>query len=326
MAWSLNRGALPVVPGREQLAHATWPGIVAFAALFVLSSLIRAAKWWWLLAPIERVSVKRVVRISLVGYAALFILPFRMGEFVRPMMVRRAGISGWAAMGTVGAERVIDGLTVTLLLAFGLLTSQTLSPLPDHIGALPVPASVVPKLGYSAVVLFGGAFAALFLFYFQRRLAQRLVEGTLGLVSRKLASWFVGRIGDLADGLGFFKTWRYSLPFVGLTLLYWLTFAGANWALLAGCGIEGVTLAQVCVVVGVFSLAILLPNAPGFFGAFQVSLYAALSMYFREEVVLGQGAAFVFYNYVGQVSLTLLLGGLALMGERRLKPEVAGAA
>lgn len=315
--WSLHRGALPVLPDRQALAGTSVVGVAGFAVLFSLSSLIRALKWWWLLAPLGDVPVRRVVRVSLIGYAALFVLPFRMGEFVRPLMIRRTGISAWAAVGTVGAERVVDGLTVTVLLALGLWLSVPLSPLPDHIGSLPVSAALVPRIAFTAIVAFTAAFAALFLFYFQRRFAQRMLELTLGRLSPRLASWVVGRIGLLADGLGFLGRPTHSVPFVGLTILYWVLFGASNWVLLSACGIEGVSAAEVGVVIGVFSLAILLPNAPGFFGAFQVSLYAALSMYIPGDIVLSEGSAFVFLNFVGQIALTLALGVIGWLGERR---------
>ncbi len=316
LGWALHKGALPVLPSSGSLANASFGGVASFAVLFVVSSLIRAAKWWWLLAPIQQIPLRRVVSVSLIGYAALFVLPFRMGEFVRPLMIRKAGLSGWAAMGSVAAERVIDGLAVTLLLTVGLTFSEPLSPLPDHIGGLAVSAAVIPRLCYSAIVLFSIAFAVLALFYFKRQLAQRTVEVTLGRLSRGLADWLIARIGQLADGLQFVRRPRYGAPFVALTLLYWLTFGAANWALLSGCGIHEVSAAEVCVLIGVFSLAILLPGAPGFFGTFQMSLYAALSLYVHAETVTGAGSAFVFINYVGQIGLTLLLGGIALVLER----------
>ena len=43
----------------------------------------------------------------IIGFAALVVFPFRMGEVVRPVLMHRAGkVSGWAATGTVGAERI----------------------------------------------------------------------------------------------------------------------------------------------------------------------------------------------------------------------------
>jgi hypothetical protein len=314
--WLLNAGALPVIPPARAFADVHWWWVAGFGLLFALSSLIRAAKWWWLLVPIRELPMRRVVIVGLAGYAALFILPFRSGEFVRPALIRKHGVSGWSAMGSVAAERIVDGLTVTLLLLLGLALAEPLDPLPSTIGDLPISAALVPTLSYVAVALFVVAFAIMALVYFARDVARRAVERVIGLISKRAAAWSAGRVEQLAEGLGFLPRWRFSIPFVALTFLYWLVFAAANWVLLRGSGLGAVGFDQACVVIGVFSIAILLPNAPGFFGAFQLSLYAALAMYFPPEILVGPGAAFVFINYVGQVALTLLLGVCGVLVDR----------
>jgi hypothetical protein len=53
------------------------------------------------------------------------------------------------------------------------------------------------------------------------------------------------------------------------------------------------------------------PNAPGYFGAFQLSLYAGLALYFRTDIVTTNGAAFVFYSYLVQVFVTILIASIA---------------
>ena len=72
---------------------------------------------------------------------------------------------------------------------------------------------------------------------------------------------------------------------------------------------------QACVVLGVLGLGVLVPNAPGFFGAFQLSVYAALALFFRSDTVLGAGSAYVFLLYLGNVGLPLIIGSIALFFE-----------
>ena len=75
------------------------------------------------------------------------------------------------------------------------------------------------------------------------------------------------------------------------------------WILARGCGIESITIVQAFVVMGVLGVGILVPAGPGLFGAFQASTYAALAMYFPDDVVLGPGGVFVFLLYVIQIRL-----------------------
>ncbi|HZO16424.1 MAG TPA: hypothetical protein VFB62_24285, partial [Polyangiaceae bacterium] len=65
--------------------------------------------------------------------------------------------------------------------------------------------------------------------------------------------------------------------------------------------------------------------APGYFGAYQFSVYAGLAMFYAEADVTGVGSAVVFALYVLHMGLPLVIAivALALM---RLTPARAMAA
>jgi hypothetical protein len=67
---------------------------------------------------------------------------------------------------------------------------------------------------------------------------------------------------------------------------------------------------------GVVGIGILVPAGPGYFGAFQLSTYIALAMYFPEGAIKNAGAAFVFLLYGTQlifhVVAAIIAGGLLL--------------
>jgi hypothetical protein len=258
----------------------------------------------------------RVLRVSLIGFLGLSVLPLRMGEFVRPTLIHRRGkLSWWAATGTVGAERVCDGLLVSALLFVSLVLAPPLEPLPDRIGRLPVPVAVVPAAAYGALLLFAGAFVTLAVFYWQRAWATPAIERTLGAVLPRVAQYLAGAVDRFADGLRFLPRARYAVPFLASTLAYWLLNLLGITLLLWGCGIENIDLVRACVVMGVLSLGIVVPHAPGFFGSFQLSLYAGLAMYITPDEVIGAGSAFVFLLYVLQIGITISVGLVALLLE-----------
>jgi hypothetical protein len=322
----MHAGALPVLPEAAAFAHTRWWTVSLYAGIWVGMQLLRAARWQLLLAPVARIPLRRVVAVGLVGYGAMAVLPFRMGEAVRPALIRRGGaISLLAASGTVVAERVIDGLVLSLGMVLGLLLSHPLSPLPDRIGELPVQTAVVPGAAYSAAGLFGGLFVAMVLLYWRRGWAQRLAGRVGGARQTKLAAWIAGAIERLADGLRFLPRLRFSGPFLLLTLLYWLTWAASAWLLLWGTGVKAPALVHALVVMGVVALGVIVPNAPGFFGAFQLSAYAALAMFFPLAEITGAGAAFVFLLYVVQIGGLILLGALALLADHVSPREVLAA-
>lgn len=324
--WLLHAGALPIVPDASQFANVRWWTLGAYFAIWIVVHFVRGARWYWLLAPIHPVPMRRVVAVAWIGFAAIVLLPFRAGEVVRPVLIRKKGhLSGWAATGTVGAERVIDGLCLSVILFIALQLSHPLDPLPDHIGELPVPAAVVPGAAYVALVVFAAAFFTMGVFYFARDFARKVTERVVGIVSPRLAEWLSTRVEKVADGLSFLPRARQLAPFLVLTLFYWMGNAAASWLLAWGCGFEHITFVESCVMMGVLALGILLPNAPGFFGAFQISIYAGFAMFFSPEQVVGPGSVYVFLVYLAQLVITFGAAALGMSWEHTSVSEALSA-
>lgn len=314
LAWMLSRGGLPLVPPASAFAQVKPLAIAGYLVSLAALSWFRAWRWRHLLKPVGNVPVRSTIAVGWVGYAAILFSPFRSGEVVRPYLISKRGqVSVWEATGTVGAERILDGLVMTLALLAGLLVATPLSPLPDHIGSYPISASAVPKAAYSALALFFAAFAAMGLFFWRRDLARRLTLAVFGVFSKRFATRLADIASGVASGLKFLPSSRAMVPFLIETLLYWGSNIGGVWLLAWGTGLEGVTLAEAAVIVGCVGVGILVPAGPGFFGAFQLSSYMALAMYFPEHVVTGIGSAFVFLLYVLQVGFNVLTAGIAFL-------------
>ncbi len=315
--WTLHRGGLRIVPPRDALARVSLPACAGYVALMLAMQWFRAARWRHLLAPIATVPLRRIVAVSFIGFTAILLLPLRAGELVRPYLIRDKGkLSLAAATGTIGAERVIDGLFLTLLLGVCLQIARPLSPLPDHIGKLPISVAAVPLYAYTALAAFVVAFVLMGLFYWRPALGHRLAAATLGPFSTSLAARAEDFVKKIADGLHFLPSPRHFGPFLFETALYWGLNAVGMWVLAHGCGIASMTLVQACVVMGVLGVGILVPAGPGLFGAFQWSIFAALAMYFPDDVVLGPGEAFVFLVYAIQFVWHLASAGYCLATER----------
>ncbi|HEV8247686.1 MAG TPA: lysylphosphatidylglycerol synthase transmembrane domain-containing protein, partial [Polyangiaceae bacterium] len=204
--WLLRRGALPLMPPREAFTRVSVWGVALHLLVCTVMLLVRAGRWYWLLAAVQRVPLVTVMRSALIGFVAIVVMPFRTGEVVRPLLIRRDGrLSAWAASGTVGAERIIDGLWITGLLLVSLLVAKPVEPLPDRIGDLPVPTRLVPGAAYATALVFVVAFVLMALFYWRQRWARRTTEAVLGIVSPKLAGWVASRLEQVAGGLEFLK-------------------------------------------------------------------------------------------------------------------------
>ncbi|HEY6726537.1 MAG TPA: lysylphosphatidylglycerol synthase transmembrane domain-containing protein [Polyangiaceae bacterium] len=315
--WVLQQGALPVLPDPAARAQLQPAAVVAYASVFLLMLMLRAVRWHWLLAPVHPVDWRRILLVNFLFFGASVTLPFRLAEAVRPALIREKDkLSAWAIMGSVAAERVVDGLFASLLLFVSLALAVPLDP-------LPMPAALVPKAAYSAVGIFVALFVTLLVFYLWRNWARRTTEVVIGVASPKLARWLADKVDHLADGLRFLPQLKYSVPFLLATACYWALHVMGTWILMRAAGLGGLEVAQAAAVVGVLALGMLVPNAPGFFGTFQISVYAGLAMYRPGADVTGPGSVAVFWLYVVQIGMCLACGLVALVFELRMRKRSA---
>jgi hypothetical protein len=255
-------------------------------------------------------------------------MPFRIGEFVRPYMIRDPGrvekgkhvgrVSMSAATGTIVAERIVDGLYLSIVLALALFFVKHIEPLPETVVGLKISVKQVLTYGYGMLGVFTVAFIVIAVFYAKRDFARRATLAVFGVVSPKLAERLAGMAEHLADGLRFLGRAEDALPFVAETSLYWGINALGMWLLAWGCGVvhvdgSAITFGEACAMMGMLGVTILIPGPPGLLGVFQIGLYAGMAIYFPASVVSGEGAAYVFLLYASQLVWTVCAALLFLV-------------
>ena len=115
-AWFLSHANVAEV--WAQVRRARGELLVASFAAVVLSYLIRAWRWQYLLAPIGPTRFRTAFRTTVIGFAALGVLPARAGDVLRPyLLARQEGFSVSATIATIILERVLDLMAVLVLLA-----------------------------------------------------------------------------------------------------------------------------------------------------------------------------------------------------------------
>jgi uncharacterized protein (TIRG00374 family) len=320
IVYSLQKGGLSLVPERRDFDNVNWWAVAAYPIPLFLMNYFRAVRWRYLLRPIATVPRRRLLAVSWIGFAAILLLPFRLGEFVRPVMIREKGvISGSAATGTVVAERVVDGLYLSLVLAIALIFIPHVEPLPERVVGLPISVAQVRYSGFLMLGVFTAAFIVIGVYYFARSWAHRITLAVFGLVSKRLGEKLAGMAERLADGLHLFSRGRDAMGFLFETTLYWGFNAFGMWMLARGCGVvhadgSPITFGETAALMGMLGITILIPGPPGLLGVFQAGIYAGMTMYFPTEVVTGPGAAYVFLIYLVQLLWTVLSAAFFLFG------------
>lgn len=328
----LQKAGMSIIPPRSSFDHVRWWTLPVYFATLAVMNYFRATRWRFLLRAVIDVPLRRLVVVSWVGFMAILLMPFRIGEFVRPYMLKDGGkargkdgqlqvISLSMATGSVVAERVADGLYLSIVLAIALLAVPTLDPLPATVVGLDVPVERVRQAGFGMLGLFTFAFGVIAVYYFARAWARRATLAIWGLVSRPLGEKLAGIAEKLADGLHFMGSARDAVPFLLETTAYWGVNVLGMWLMAWGCGVvhaDGsmITVGESCALMGMLGVTILVPGPPGLLGVFQLGIYAGMTMYFPTSVVTGPGAAYVFLLYASQVLWTVLAGGGALVFQR----------
>ncbi|MGM0577592.1 MAG: lysylphosphatidylglycerol synthase transmembrane domain-containing protein [Myxococcota bacterium] len=245
--------------------------LLPYLAVLVLIHVLRVVRWKPLLDPIVDLDLRTHNRVGAVGFMAMFLMPLRLGELVRPYLVKRAtgGTRMTAVLSTVVVERIADGLTVSLVL-FAVLSALPASE--------PTTAATLRVGAFGALALFLGVTVLLAGARWQHERTVRLVELTVG----RVAPGFARRIVDLLDaflqGLRALPSRRDFGVFLLLTFAYWGLNGLGVWfmarAFYLPVDLLGAYAMMACVVVGM-----MIPNSPGNVGSFWYFLLLPLPLY-----------------------------------------------
>jgi uncharacterized protein (TIRG00374 family) len=320
--FTLQKGGLTLVPAGGDFANVRWAAVPAYILTLAAMSYFRAVRWRFLLRSFADVPRRRVLAVSWIGFAAILLMPFRIGEIVRPYMLREKGkVSMSSATGTVVAERVVDGLYLSVVLAVALIFIPTIDPLPAHVVGLPVSVQHVRTSGFVMLGIFTAAFITIAVFYFARTWAHRTTLAVFGIVSKRLGEKLAQTAEKLANGLHFLGRGRDAGGFLVETTFYWGLNAFGMWILAWGCGVvhadgSPITFGESAALMGMLGCTILIPGPPGLLGVFQAGIYAGMTMYFPTHVVTSAGAAYVFLLYLIQLVWTVASAGFFLAVDR----------
>jgi hypothetical protein len=329
--FTLHKGGLKIVPEGGDFSAVHWWILPVYLLTLLGFNWFRSTRWRFLLRGVTEVPKARLFAVSMVGFAAILMMPFRIGEFVRPYMIRtrpqdrRAGeraITMTAATSSVVAERIIDALYLSIVLALALVFVPHVEPLPDRVVGIPVSVEHVRESGFVMLGVSCVAFATIAVFYFARSWAHRTTLLVVGKVSVRLAEKLAGMAEKFADGLHVFGRARDAAGCFVETSAYWGLNALGMWLLAWGSGVvhadgSAITFGESCALMGMLGCAILIPGPPGMLGVFQAGIYAGMTMYYPTNIVVGPGAAYVFLLYASQVVFQLLAGGLGMVWLQR---------
>lgn len=284
-----------------------WWGPAGFFALLVAQMVLRSERWRIQVrglvgkAPGHRESVA----INSVAAAAVFLLPFRLGELVRPnLSAQRNIMRSSAGLAATALERAIDGLVVTGFFGLVLLAVRAR-------GRIELPAQVEIG-GVLALIVFGGALLFFVVAFRWRAGTARLVQRALSVVHGPLAVRVASMLTGFLDGLACFRGPRDVLAYLGLTVAYWLLNALSMLLVMRAMGIDVDPLAAffcLCFLV----IGMMIPAPPGNVGNFHVFARSSLTVF---AVAATPAVAFaIVLHALSLLGVALLAGCFFVSGD-----------
>ncbi|MFQ5822496.1 MAG: lysylphosphatidylglycerol synthase transmembrane domain-containing protein [bacterium] len=227
--------------------------------LLLLSLFLRTLRWKLLLSPIRKESIKNIFSVLMIGYLGNNVLPARMGEVLRSLVLNKNyGYSKSASLATIILERLFDGITLLIYLGIALW----FFPFPEWV-----------KNGGRVL---GAAFLFAMILLYVMLIKKKTVIKFISLIfvvdslSIKISALF----DRFNSGLKILKEKRKLLGISGLSLCIWFIEALFVFTIIKSFGLNLSFLAPLFVTIMV-SLGTMIPSSPGYVGTYQLLCIAA---------------------------------------------------
>ena len=287
--------------------------------LVLLSFFIRAVRWQFILASNHKVGIWRAFHPMMIGFMINCILPGRVGEIARPIILQKKEKIPFAAgIATVAVERLFD---VIALVSFAVITFVTIEIDPQVeivFGGFLLNRSTLEVL-FNRIILMGGLLITAIILVSISRIRQGIHRSILFIpsliffagepvkakITEKLCQPLVRFVYNIASGFNLIKYPKKIFICTVYSLIVWIT-AALSWYVFS-LGSPGIhlTYAEMYAVMVIIMLFIALPSVPGFWGLWEAGGVFAMSLF---GIPANAAAGFTLANHALQVLPVIIVG------------------
>ena len=244
------------------------PWVPLGIACYLCSHVVRGIRCRLLVRRHATISLATATNVVVVGYGANNVLPARLGEFVRAgMLAERAAMPIAQSLGVTFIERVLDGLTMLLLLVLATLTVDV--------------AGWMRDLVYVALAVFGVATIVMVVGALWPKTIIALTSRLTGFIGVAWQERFVRLATNVTDAGACLRDPRDAALLVVLSVVVWCLEATLYVSLLPVFGIP-LTVQFAVITMCVTGFGLLLPSSPGAIGPYH---------YFASQAMMVHGIA-----------------------------------
>ncbi len=283
--WSRAGGALQ---------RADWRYLLPAGTALLGYLFTRSARWRVLLGT--RVGLGTAFWVTNIGYLISNVLPFRLGDPARAVAIGLNGrVKISAALSTVVVERVLDMLTIVVLLAVTV-------PFVGDVGW-------TRDAGLLGAALGLGAMGVLVLMAVRPGWARLAVEWALERVSWVDQERWLGWFDGMLEGVVALRSVRRAAALIGWSMATWILTVG-HYLSIMWAFIERPSLVEASFLTCATALGMALPSSPGAVGVFHSVARYALQLPFGVAVESAVLIAFASHAFQYVVMCVLGLVGL----------------
>jgi uncharacterized protein (TIRG00374 family) len=275
----------------DALKSVRLPFLYLALVTFLLSMFVRVAAWRVLLQ--QPVPLWRVFTVLNQGYLINNVLPWRLGEFGRAILLgRRPTMTAQGVLASIFVERLYD-----IIIALGFFAAL----IPFAVGIPGVSRSAFFAIG---VIVF--AVLGLFLLLRYPKIVFRLIDFLPGGRKR----WGV-HFDRFREGLMTLRRPRIILLSLGLLLISWFLAGMQYWFVLVSIVPQG-QIHWAFFMLTITMLGVAIPSSPGYIGVFEAAGVLALSAFHVPD---GQALAVTLILHAMVYLISSAIGALAFIGE-----------
>lgn len=283
------------------------------------SHYLRALRHRYLLLPIGRYRTFDLFGALMIGYMANALLPAHLGEFLRAYVIGRKRVAtGSAALATIAVERVLDVLTLLILMALTFVI-------------FPFP-SWVRVSGYVTLLVTLLLAGGLALLRVRRDRMLPWLERRLQPISGKLAARIRHLLEEFARGLSPLQKRSHYVLVALLSPAIWAAYAAVIYLLFRAYGfgdVYGLGVRATLVTLVITTIAVVVPSSPGYVGTYHWLCMKSLELFgVPAGAALGYALVLHAMNMLPVAAVGVLFAwreGYSVSGIGRVPEKVSSA-
>ena len=287
----------------DYLLVVKWHSFMISVILLIISVVIRAKRWQYILKPVEHIPLHPLFSSTMIGYFGNSILFFRLGELLRAYSVsvgRTLTVS--QAFGTVILERIIDAFTVVIILILLLPW-------------IPIQNS---EIQLSLIVFIGTTIIAITIIIISYRWNWLEVLKTYNIFRHGTGEKLLNIIEKIFDGLTMITRSKHIFQFFIFSALLWITYLTMTYYLLDATHLDDIGFMGAGIILAMGSIAIAIPALPGAMGTYDVGIKFVIMLIF--SVSSEEALTFALVSHASNYFPYLIIGSIYfIFGGIRLK-------